>query len=189
MLEREREQRYVLGPVARSFLVHPLSTTRPSVKKGCHSAMCLSNTPPPTQSVPARSSRSPSPEKAALLRNSSCSLAPSVLFFGQSPSNGLSVRERESIRSPRPRLPSADTPAFRRVWRTDAPPRAPPALLIECGSLAWSLTRRERAPLTRRLSVALDRREAYIEGAGRASLLIMRRCCRASTIFLLRSSQ
>ena len=111
--------------------------------------------------------------RKAALRNSSRSLAPSVLFFGQSPSSGPCARG--SIRSPRPRPPSPGTPASRKAWRTDAPPCVSPgASWPSCRVWVFCpepYLRGERAPLTHRLGVALDRREAYPESAGSLALV------------------
>src|SRR5215207_1657532 len=153
-------------------------------------ARCSSNTRPQTQSAPGRSRRSPSPEKP-LVRNSSRSLAPRASFFSAKAHRADRPREGRFAHRDPGHLLQVIPPLGELGERTllHVCLQEPPGLLIECGSFAWSFTRRERAPLTHRLGVAFDRREAYLEKARAASLLFMRRCCTASTIFVLRSSE
>jgi hypothetical protein len=158
------------------------------IRKGVP-ARCSSNTRPQTQSAPARSRRSPSPEKPLLGTRRAHSHPAS--FFSAKAHRADRPREGRFAHRDPGHLLQVLPPLGELGERTLLHVRLqePPGLLIECGSFARSLPRRERAPLTHRLDVALDRREAYLEKARAASLLFMRRCCTASTIFLLRSSE
>jgi hypothetical protein len=107
--------------------------------------------------------------RKAALRNSSGSLAPSVLFSAEA-HLPESPREREGrFAHPEPgHLPQVLLPVFELGERTllYVGLKEPPCLLIELGSLALSLPRPKGASFAYSLHVALDRGEAHRESPG-----------------------
>src|SRR5215217_2912919 len=104
--------------------------------------------------------------RQATLKNSSLSLAPTLLFFCSIP--GALASEKWSSRSPEDLPPSAEILAARRGWPPDACARRPQKLcgtLFHLGFGAGSLLRGEWSAFIGQLGVALDRRAAHPKGA------------------------
>jgi hypothetical protein len=171
--------------------VCPLAFSCPSVK-GCQRGVFVEHSS--TNTKRSGSIEDITITRKAALRNSSRSLAPRASFFSAKEPIERSARERVDSLTETPATLCSYSRLSESLARTDAPPRRAPPGASWPAHRVWVFClepypRRERAPFWHRFDVALNRREAYLEKARAASLLFMRRCCTASTIFLLRSSE